>query len=339
MNKIIVSFLLISQIAFGQFWTTKTQAKNVLITDILQSGATEPQYKTLQDLINIVVSSGKISGGQLVDAGLGKVHVRPADVIFKTTESRTGITSFAKIDSVSNLSLVDSMTNYVLANYNNGNPIVFSTIDPTPIFGYTSVLLSAVYRQGNLLHIVDISDNGYPSFFARANLKEVEKNTGRGFGFAERVPGSALTDSVGTRYIKITGGVFYAGYDRFVSPAFNSFTVPTDTFTLNYRDGLGGFVNQTGLRQINNTVFDNGTGVPQTLQVNRYSNRWLYLSFDANEIIVVLGRNEYVLIADALAASPPSDATLPKFVSTFSTPLAQIVARQGSDLLTIKQLQ
>lgn len=338
MKKIIAIFLLISQITFAQFWSSKTHAKNVIITDILSTDATQPQFSTLQDLINVTVSSGKISGGQLTASDSGRVHVSPAHVIFKTTESKTGVTSFAKTDSVSNLSLTDSSTNYIIAYYNNGNPIVFSTIDPTPIFGQTTVFLSAVYRQGNELRIVNNSDNGFPSFFARLVLKEVERNVAKGFGFAERISG-AKVDSTNGRYIKIDVGVFYSGYDRFTNNSFNSFTTASDTFNVIYRDGSGGFIKLTGGKQINNTQFDDGTGTLHSLQVNRFSNRWLYLSFDAKKIDVVLGRNEYVLLNDALASSPPLGSTLPNYVSTFSTPLAQIVAQQGSDILTIKLLQ
>lgn len=334
---ILLIITLLVNISYSQVTTATTSAKNVRLQNIKSPAAAKAQYSTLQDLINVIISSGKISGGDLVDAGNGAVHVRPAEVIFKTTESKTGITSFMRVDSASNLSLTDTATNYVLAYYNGGNPIYVATTNPAPIFGFTNVIVGSVFREGNKLHIVDLSDNGFPSFFARQVLKEIEKNVARGFGFAEHISG-ANVDSINGRYIKISPGVFYTAYDRVTNQQFNSFTTLADSFSNYYRNGVGGWSKQTGQHQINNTQWDNGTGTLATLTVNRWGVRWIYLDFDAESVSSVFGRGDHVLLSNAQAEIIPAASTLPTFLSTFSTPIAKIMVQKDANTLIIESL-
>lgn len=302
----------------------------------LQPIAYSPVYSTLEDYINITGSSGRISGGMLYHADSGRVHVAPAHLVFKTTEGKLGLTSFAYTDSISNLLLTNNATNYIYAYYNNGNPIVYASIDPTAIFGSTTVVLGSAFREDNVVHIVDLSDNGYPATVARLVLKELERSLASGFGFAEHISG-ALIGSAGTRHITISSGVFYSAYDRVTNPSFNSFTTLADSFTNFYRDGIGGWIKQTGQYQINNTQWDDGSGTLHTLTNNRYGVFWVYLSFDANEVSVVFGQGDYQF-ADAETSLLPNQGTLPTFLGSFSTPIARIIVKKNSDSLLTETL-
>ena len=302
--------------------TTSGNPHNVTSDEIDVSNIATSTYNSVQDVINTLMSAGKISGGDITDNGDGTVSVAAGTGMIKAADSDVGETKFFDWSANSSVSLTDNTTNYIYVEYNSGNPqVVASTTLPTD--RNTNVVLGLVYRDGTELHIVTAGQ--VISNYARKTLwKDLEVN-----GKFQRINGLRISET-GTRNIAITEGNVYAGLTKVTFPAFDS--SGTDTFTYYYRDSGTGWNKITGQTQIDNTHYDDGSGTLATLSNQSgwrhyYGVHWVYSDPDGN-VFVVYGQGNY-LLSDAENAQPPS--SLPNLVADIGGLVGKIVIEKGSD--------
>lgn len=259
-----------------------------------------PTYSSLQDMQNIVHSTGWADGGAVTDGGSGTVNVAAGTGLIKGTNSIPATLYWTNWSAVTGLTLTDNTTNYIYVDYNGGSPVVTASVtDPTG--DRTKIYLARVYRSGTHLHIFEgvrwtIADHASLMMWSMSETMP----------FAH-VSGAMLTET-GTRNLNLSSGVFWHGLTRITTSAIN--TSGADTFTLYYRNGVGGWTESASQTQINNTQYDNGTGTLATLSNNKYGVHWIYLSSES-ELFDILGQGDYTLIEaqDAQVPSPPEELT------------------------------
>ena len=294
-----------------------TTAANVSIEEI--GTAT---YDDVQDWLNATQSAGKLTGGDLTDNGDGTVKVGSGTGFIKTSDSDVAPTKSFDWSETSSLALSDGDSNYVYIEYNAGSPqAAASTTIPSE--HHTTVLLGLVYRDGTDLHIIPagqlIADYAAKTFF-----KDVAIN-----GKFQRASGLLISEKADRKFA-IGSGVIYAGLTPKTLAAFDS--SGADTFTRVYDDGAGGFTFVTGQTQIDNTHYDDGSGVLATLDSggwfgdDKYGVRWPYRDADGH-CYAVMGTCNCTL-AEAQAAQPPSN--IPDLLADIGGLIGKIIIQKSA---------
>lgn len=299
----------------------KIDGEDLSASDIVVSQLGTPTYTTMQDLINVTQSAGKLTGGNITDNGDGTVAVSAGTGLIKTTDSDVGVTKTFDWSANSSVSLTDNSSNYIYVDYNGGSPqIVASTSLPSD--KNTNVVLGLVYRDGTDLHITT-AGQVITNYAQKTLWKDLEIN-----GRFQRVNGMMLSET-GTRNIAITSGTYYVGLTKVTFPGFD--TSGTDTFTYYYRDGSGGWTKVTGQTQIDNLHYDDGSGTLATLSNpsgwrTYYGVHWVYADVEG-EVFVVYGQGNY-LLTDAQNAQPP--ASLPEIITSIGQVIGKIIIKKNA---------
>lgn len=255
-------------------------------------------YVTLQQNQDILHSTGWISGGAITNNGDGTITVAAGEGLIRASNSDVATLYTCHWAAAASMALTDATTNYLVVNYNAGVPILaITTVIPTD---YNTVIhLATIYRSGTDLHIFSPSRHTVGNA-ASLTMRELEEI----MPFAN-ASGGQISAS-GTRNIAITAGAWWNGLTRFTTAAFDS--SGADRFAYYYRNGGGGWTEVTGVAQINNTQYDNGTGALATLTANRYGVHWVYLGADG-DVRVQYGQGDYTLnnAQNATIPTPPPE--------------------------------
>ena len=256
--------------------------------------------RTLEDLFNTSLSTGKISGGDITDNGDGTVKVSAGHGYIRPVDDDNGEILFCDWSEESSLSLTNNSTNYIYVDYNNGEPIVKATTS-FPSDHNTKILLGIVYREDNELHITT-AGQAVTNYNLKTFFKDVDIN-----GEFQRVNGLLLSEKPDRKFA-ISEGTIYVGLTKTTFNAFD--TSSGDTFTYYYRDGSGGWTKVTGQTQIDNLHYDDGSGTLAELSNpsgwrKYYGVHWVYVDNDGH-VFVLYGQGDY-LLTEAENATPPSE--------------------------------
>ena len=276
----------------------------------------------VQDVVDIVQSSGRVTGGEVIDNGDGTIDVNPGTGFIRIVNDNIGPTkAFDWPASATPLALTDDATNWVYIDYNGGSPVPAVTDDHTTVDQNTEFAIAMIYREGVTLHIYEKGQNAYNhSMRGHRYFEEVQ-------GF-QRGDGLNVTES-GPPSLKIvmTAGSLFRGYNMSNMTAID--TAGTDMFTTVYRDGGGGWTYTAAQTTISNTNYDDGTGVLNTITPNQYGIFWVYLHFD-NHIYVQYGQDDYKLVDIPSALVP----TPPRLVGDFGMLIGRIVVKRAGATFT-----
>jgi len=268
-----------------------------LSSDITMLNAGAPSFTNTQHVQDVFHSSGWTSGGLVTSNGNGTVNVSAGEGFLRNANNRLSPLYFIAWPLTSNVSLTDNILNYIWVSYNGGTPsIVTST---TILNEYTNMPIARVYRSGINLTIDETAKHRVADH-AGLMIKRMEDT----MPFMRAVNGGAIISATGTRNFIVSQGTFWAGLTEVTTPAFNS---SSTQFNYYYRNGSGGW-NVTLSNQINNTQYDNNSGVLQTLGNNRLSSHWIYLGRNGN-VSVLHSQGEYS--TQSLAEASGSPTTLP----------------------------
>lgn len=191
---------------------------------------------------------------------------------------------------------------YVGIEYNGGSPQV--TLRTSFDWNWqTDFPLGRVSQDGSTLRIFNAYAHtedtaNYTRQYLRAVFPLQREVTPEGTG------GLEIAD-LATRYLTMSAGVIWHGFNRFVIGAID--TSGSDTFDLHYQNGTGGFTHVTSQTQWPNTQYDDGTGTLHTMTAAHYACLWVYLDVSDGTMDVLYGRNDYTLQVDAEAENPPSN--------------------------------
>lgn len=294
------------------------------ITGQLQMGQNlSPTHTTVQHWSDLTQSACVLSGGVISDSGSGQVDVTAAKGVIKTTASDIGANVFFDYAGDTNFVLTNNDLNFLYLTYvdSSNAPTLAVTLEDTDINGQTKILIGWVYRENNVVHILNLGGR-FANSLARMRLHDHEVH-----GF-ERVTGLVLSTN-GSRNVLYTEGIIYSFITRFTVAAFDS--SGASRFNYFYRASPSGWTEVTNQSVINNANYDDGDGTLGTLTSNRYGVHWVYAEPNGHTYILY-GQGDYKR-AEAEDASPPSN--VPSHVSDQCLLIGKIIVREGTSTTTV----
>jgi hypothetical protein len=254
--------------------------------------------KTLQDLLNHTLSTGRITGGEITVNGDGTINVASAEWKLRSVASISSDCRVYSIPAVSNITVPEDTRAFLYVSYNNGSPVINIGTNPNIVNGQTECIQDFLYRRGNTVNITSIGD--YSSdFMGSYNKRESE------FRGLKREQGVMIGGVTGTYQFTLTAGVIYNGVTRFNTPALTSLS---STFTYWRRSGSS-WVTTNNSTIINKDQWDDNGTLTNTSN-NRFYNHWVFLLVGSvNSLHVVLPQVQYNSLAEAqtgvLTQAPP----------------------------------
>jgi len=273
-------------------------------------GIGTPSFDSVQAHISNTFSAGVITGFEITDSDSGQIAVASGTGLIRTTDNEIGDLVNFDFAGADNIDLTNNAANWIYVGYSGGTPVVSSTTDLNSVSFNDEFIIGRVYRDDNELHIVAAGQ------YYMNNPHILGYRMWELYGL-QRASGMVLTET-GDRNLDITAGVMYIAQKRHVTVATD--TSDTDTFSLWYRDGGTGWTESTGETQIPNTVYDDDSGTPATLDNNKYGVFWVY-QHDDGDVHVIMGQDSYTL-ADALDSTVPEG--LPNKVISVGLLIARI---------------
>lgn len=244
--------------------------------------------------LKTTVSAGAVSGFALTNNGNGTVNIASGIAYLRLTNDPYSSIVKYPISAVTNLALTDNANNFVLVDYNAGNPTITVTTNSSTINTQTNSLAYVISRVGNTLDYLNlVGQNVDPNAKLRVrflNQEGIRRASGAILGFSNR-------------NLTLTSSVLFSGLIRLDAPAFNTLT--PDTFTLAYNNGAT-WTRTTGQTQVNNTQY-NVSGTLTDLGNNDYRTDYVYLlPNNPSKLYVIMGTASYTSLTLAQAAPIPS---------------------------------
>jgi len=271
---------------------------------------THSHVNTVQDLINHMWSIGACQDGfDITDNTDGTVDLTAGSVVLRSTNTYHGELNGYAVSAVSNLTLTNNATNFVMADYNSGTPIITSSSNWNDVFSdNTKALIYVVNRLNNQLNIIDFRGNNV-DFITRNNVKTYKTKR------VEHASGAMISDE-GSLEFAITASEFYILNKSIIVPAFD--TSGTDTFEYVYRDGAGGWTRVASQTAINGLYCDDNSGTLALVINHEFGIHWVYAVLnEPTNFKIVYGQDSYATLAEAQAAQAPS--SLPSDLDALST--------------------
>jgi len=280
---------------------------------------------TLQNSRNDAGSAGYVDGFLITDTGGGNISVAAGECTLRSSASRLAQIYHVTIAAPTALIIPLGTVRWVVVDYNAGNPVVqLDTVSPTQF--YTKCYIAEIHNPDGTLHIH--YDPRATGDFSNRTMAWVDGLIG-----VRVVSGEAVSAVPTTRTIAVTAGVNWDGHmNEQTTTAFDSST--GGTFTLEYRNGTGGWTEVLSQTVWPNTQYDNGTGTLATLGNNKYGVMWVVRE-QQNGIYMLYGESEYANQPDAEAAAPPT--TRPEYLTYHGFFIAKIVFQKSATTVALIQ--
>ena len=243
------------------------------------------------------LSSGVYGAGpSFADNGDGSATIGGCDcLLYSTTDFTNGINKYT-IPSTT-IIFTDGAEEYVVVDYNAGNPIFRKETVEDNINGSNIVEIYVVWRQATTLHSLGFDGNGTGLSnkldLAEYHTDRYQIDAGGGLVISE-------STSPANRTVLVSAARVYTGSMRQDVLGFNS---STDLLTMTYHVGsVWNYANQT---VYNNTQFDDGTNLV-ALTGSQWTVAWFYRSIgDVKQVFYVMGTNHWQNQAAAEAGETP----------------------------------
>lgn len=311
---------------------TSFDTEEIEIPDI---STASPAKTQLSDLLNQHIGRGIVSGGVVTANAtnpLTEIDVAAGEVWLSDSATAGNPSGFMDVPAATGLSVTANVPNFIYAQWGASGATWAVTTNPTSISFVENIAINEVVFPNSSEIIITEVEQGWSKLSTSQDQRATEMARGRGNPFLEWADGATI-GTTGARYVTMTPGIFWAGeWRRVASPEFNTDT-GGDTLFSYYRDGASGHTKTTGLTQLDNVYYDDGTGTLAALSPNRYTNRWLYLDYSTANLGWVYDTAEYITITDAENATPPAD--VPAYISQFSVFVGRITVQQGVDTTTV----
>ncbi len=295
------------------FWFLKSNSPVVW-----QSFANDPSNITEQDLIENIRSAGVVELPTLVYNNDGTCTISTGQFSLYDNSEYRGVPRTFIINEAT-ISLTDNSANYILANYNSGNPFyeVVTSVPPPNTTDSDRVPVYSLYRYGDDVHYFNWD---HLSLGLAEKLNQRIRRTDR-----FRIDNGLGLTEVPTRTISVSSGQLWAGANIIDLDSITSASPETHF----YYHSTGNWARGT-LSQYNNTQYDNGTNLV-TLTNNKYAVNWVYRSVQqAGSIYIVLGNGDYSLIEAQSSKEPPK----PVEISTQAILVGRIIVLKNASTAT-----
>ena len=273
---------------------------------------------------NLSGSKLKINSGTIIkptityNTGLGTITISEGIFRLYNTTNYTGLITEYTIPETT-LATTDMVTNYLIAQYNDGNPQYVITLNLLDINWSNNTPVYTIARIGDGISVIDWDEPGL-GLSNKIHRRLIET---RRF---ERASG--LTLEVSDRHIIINTGKAWEGS---YSSSFPTVDSSIDTMLLWVNNGDGTFSNSI-VTQFPNTQYDPKTGTLSTLTDGKYAVIWVYRcmcrpDIDSARIHIFLCDIDASL-DQAKACQPPE---IPQVVATNAMLVGKIIVQKGSD--------
>ena len=259
------------------------------------------------------ISAGIRTLPTYVNNGNGSITLGPGTYSLYTNSDGVGKLKTFNIPG-NTFTLTDGVLTYIVANYNNGSPIIQAITTVSSINETTIIPIITVYRQGTTLYYLEWDDLG----------DALPNKTHQSIVKTQRYrlePGGLTLGEAPTRYVTITSGTVWTGAVPTVLNAFNS---STNTMQLAYH--VAGVWTFSTVTQYNNLNYDDGTNL-QTTSGGKYVVNFIYRGVGTDTSAIILLGNANYNLGQAQVAQPPS--SVPPLISSHYILVGRIIVTQG----------
>lgn len=275
---------------------------------------------TLDKAYDYIWSAGLYSGFGLTDNGDGTINIADGEGVLRTSASPTAPLQLITVSGVNNLSMSQTATNYIYADYNSGSPVISVGTSTSDFNCLDKCILYKVSRVGNEIQYINMMSNNVDAnrSYRRKDFEIGQIDIGSGARVAE----------TGNRYFAITAGSFWNVLSNVTTSAFD--TSGLDTYDLYYRNGSGGWTRTTGNTQIDNLYYDDGSGTLAPISNNQFATRFIFMSVSetGSHPIVVMGQYNHANQEEAENEAVPGD--LPPEVDAVGSILALVTVQKNA---------
>jgi len=222
----------------------------------------------------------------------------------------------------STLTLVDGVTNYIVADYNSGTPYIHNTTDVTIINESTVIPMYTIFRSGTRLHLLPWQDLGLGlvNKIHQSIVKTQRYRRESGLNIGE----------LPIRRVTLSSGIVWVGANNFNLPAFDS---SANTMFFLYHTAPNVWSDPSLNRQYQNLYYDDNTGGLTALNPNDFVVNFIYRGIEVEtESYIVAGTTRYVSLTAAQGSLPP--ASLPPIITSHAVLVGRIIVEKGVDTAT-----
>ena len=254
------------------------------------------------------------------NTGLGTITISEGIFRLYNTTNYTGLITEYTIPETT-LATTDMVTNYLIAQYNDGNPQYVITLNLLDINWSNNTPVYTIARIGDGISVIDWDEPGL-GLSNKIHRRLIET---RRF---ERASGLTIGVSETRNIIINTGKAWEGSY----SSSFPTVDSSVDTMLLWINNGDGTFSSSIAT-QFPNTQYDPKTGTLSTLTDGKYAVVWVYRcmcrpDIDSARIHIFLCDVDASL-DQAKACQPPE---IPQVVATNAMLVGKIIVQKGSDI-------
>jgi len=213
----------------------------------------------------------------------------------------------------------DDVTNYLVANYNDGLPILQNITDVSFINNTSIIPILTLYRLGTAVDYLswDTLANGLPNKLNRRFVKTERFSRASGLILSEQT----------TRYIKVSAGTIWYGANEI---SFNDFQSNLSGCTLREWVYNGVSWSPSIVTQFSNTAYQGATGKLE-LGNNKFTSLWIYKKVSSSQLLgnvvgYIFDTAQYNSLAEAAVADIPA---VPLIFSALGILIGRIIVQQG----------
>lgn len=260
------------------------------------------------------MSAGIIQDGgpTYINNGSGNVTINACCVALFDNANYSGIANKYNLSPITE-TLTDGVVNYIIADYNSGNPIIRITTDVSVIDESSVIPIFTILRTGNYLHTINW-DNlglGLPNKLHQSIVKTERYRREYGLDLSE----------YGTRNLTLAAGKVWIG-----AHGVNLDAIASDTDNIFFYYHNAGAWTLSIVTQYNNTQYDNGTDLVE-LTTNRYAVNWVFRGVENQKhLYVILGSGDYTS-TQAQAATVPA---VPPQISSHAILVGKVIVQKSA---------
>ncbi len=275
---------------------------------------------SINHFFNDFTSAGRLSGGEITAGAGTSVDVATGEGLLRDLDDDHSQVRFYKWDALNIDTDTDTIT-YIGVDLNGGTPIVVNYSDETNFDLDTSFPLGSVINQAGEVYILN-----NPWWAGDGLTNVIERFQSQGWLVRDENAGGLILGSTGTRNPTMSAGTLWG---RINEHEIHSFEAPTDDFDYYYRDGSGGWTENSDETQWSVTLYDDGDGTLGTINNNQYAVIWVWVNVASEEIALMYPQNTYSNSASAEAESIPSN--FPSMWYKGGIIIGRIIIQEGQD--------
>lgn len=311
--------VLITSISFGQTGTFRTITGGVAVaTETVDLFAGLKMLANGSNATNLPVSAGAtVEPSFIASTTAGVIMVESCCVRLYDNDGFVGVPKEYTFDPAT-FTLNDETTNYIVADYNGGSPVIRNATDVEEITESDVVPILTIYRKAGFLHSLNWDQLG------RGLANKLHQRLVKTARY-RRESGIALTVAADLTFSVSAGKVWY-GATRESLMAVES---GTDTVLLVSPDGTA-----TTTTKLNNTQYITTGSVVSTLTANRYAVNWVYRGIENQKhVYIMLGTGDYTINAAQNAVAPAA----PALITSHAQLIAKVIIQKSSTTPTSQQ--